>query len=347
MMAALARRRAIIWVALAFGLMVVCIVMASTVGSVEVPLEEVYRVLAHHLLGGSLEGVRPSSDAIIWQVRIPRVLMAGLVGTGLSVAGALYQTLLRNPLAEPFLLGVSSGAGLAAVAVSSAGLVAWWAQMLPIAAFGGALAASIVIVSLGRVGGQLPAANLILAGVALGSFLSAMTAFLLLRGQGSFETFRMLGWLMGSLARADWGTLLLVAPYVLLPIFIAVPLGRWMNVLMLGERQAQNLGIPVERAKLLMLALGGLLAAASVAGAGLVGFVGLIVPHTVRLALGPDNRVLVPVAACVGGIFVVLCDALGRVAFAPMEVPVGIVTALFGAPFFLWLLRQRQGIVLT
>ena len=345
-MAALAPRRAMALFALAFGLLLACSAVASTVGSVQIPLREVYGVVAHHLLGGSVEGVRPSSDAIIWQVRIPRVLMAGLVGTGLSVAGALYQTLLRNPLAEPFLLGVSSGAGLAAVAVSSAGLVSWWAQILPIAAFGGALLASIVIVALSRVGGKLPAANLILAGVALGSFFSSITALLLIRGQGSFETFQMLGWLMGSLARADWGTLLLVAPYVLLPILITIPLGRWMNVLMLGERQAQNLGVPVERAKLLLLALAGVLAAASVAGAGLVGFVGLIVPHTVRLAFGPDNRLLIPVAACAGGIFVVLCDTLGRIAFAPMEVPVGIVTALFGAPFFLWLLHQRRGIAL-
>ncbi len=346
-MAALARPRSVALLALAFGLLLACSAVASTVGSVQIPLREVYGVVAHHLWGGTLDGVSASSDAIIWQVRIPRVLMAGLVGTGLSVAGALYQALLRNPLAEPFLLGVSSGAGLAAVAVSSAGLVSWWAHTLPIAAFGGALLASIVIVGLSRVGGQLPATNLILAGVALGSFFSSITALLLIRGQGTFETFQMLGWLMGSLARADWGTLLLIAPYVLLPTLIAVPLGRWMNVLMLGERQARNLGVPVERARLLLLALGGVLAAASVAGAGLVGFVGLIVPHTVRLALGPDNRVLVPMAACSGGIFVVLCDTLGRVAFAPMEVPVGIVTALFGAPFFLWLLRYRRGIALT
>ena len=346
-MAAPARRRGATLFALAFAALLACSAVAVTVGSVQIPVAEIYRVVAHHLLGGSVEGVRSSADAIIWQVRIPRILMAGLVGTGLSVAGALYQTVLRNPLAEPFLLGVSSGAGLAAVAVSSAGLVSWWAQTLPIAAFGGALLASLVIVALGRVGGQLPAANLILAGVALGSFLSSMTAFLLIRGQGTFETFQMLGWLMGSLSRADWGSLLLVAPYVLLPILIVVPLGRWMNVLMLGERQARNLGVPVERAKLLVLVLAAVLAAASVAGAGIVGFVGLIVPHTVRLALGPDNRVLVPMAACVGGIFVVICDALARVAFAPMEVPVGIVTALFGAPFFLWLLRQRRGIVLT
>lgn len=332
--------------AVALALLLLGMGVAARVGSVEVAGADVARVLwARGVLGTAPAAVAPGSDAIVWQVRVPRILMAALVGVGLSVSGALYQSVLRNPLAEPYLLGVSSGAGLAAVLASASGAVVRWPHTLPVAAFAGALAASLLIVALARIDGRLPVANLVLAGVALGAFLSSVTAFLLIRGQGAFETFQLLGWLMGSLARADWATLRLVAPYVLVPAVATLPLLRWANLLLLGERQARNLGVPVEAAKLVLLALAGVLAAASVAGAGLVGFVGLIVPHAVRLAVGPDNRALLPVAALAGAAFVVLCDTLGRALFAPAEVPVGIVTALFGAPFFLWLLRARKDMV--
>ena len=342
----LAGRLPVALVASALLLLVGCMGLATMVGSVHVPPAEVGRVLWAHVLGGQT-APNPSADAIIWQVRMPRILMATLVGIGLSVSGALYQSLLRNPLADPYLLGVSSGAGLAAVVVSSAGLIAEWPHALPVAAFLGALLTSLMIVTFARVEGQLPVANLVLAGVALGAFLSSMTALFLIRGQGTFQSFQLLGWLMGSLSRADWPTVSLITPYVVVPLFLAIPLMRWTNLLLLGERQARNLGVPVDLAKLALLALAGVLAASSVAGAGLVGFVGLIVPHAVRLAVGPDNRLLVPVAACVGGVFVVLCDTLGRLLFSPMEVPVGIMTALFGAPFFLWLLRARRAMTLA
>ena len=323
-----------------------CIGVASSVGSTDVSLGEVAGVLGAHLPGGDPSTVPASIDAIVWQVRLPRVLLAALVGIGLSVSGALYQSLLRNPLAEPYLLGVSSGAALAAVTVSSTGLASGWAHALPISAFVGALGASAVIVALARVDGRLPVATLILAGVALGAFLSSITAFVLIRGQGTSETFVLLGWLMGSLARADGAMLALLTPYVLVPLALSLPLVRWANLLLLGDQQARNLGVPVETARLALLALAGVLAAASVAGAGLVGFVGLVVPHAVRLVVGPDNRELLPLAACGGGAFVVLCDALGRWLFAPLEVPVGIVTAMCGAPFFLWLLREKRAVTL-
>jgi len=323
--------------------LVLALAVATSVGSVSIPLRSIQAIVAHHLFRTPLDGVPASWEAIVWQVRLPRVLVALLVGMALSVGGALYQSLLRNPLAEPFLLGVSGGAGFAAVLVTATGLTALGSQVLPLGAFAGALAASGLIVALSRVGGRLPAANLILAGVALGSLLSALTAFVLIRGQGAFETSDLLGWLMGSLARASWPTLRLIAPYIVVPLAATLFLGRAMNVMLLGDAQAQHLGLAVERIKPLMLGLAGVLAAASVAGAGVVGFVGLIVPHAVRLTLGPDNRLLVPVAAVAGGVFLVACDTLGRVVFAPAEVPVGIVTALFGAPFFLWLLRHQRG----
>lgn len=326
-------------------LLLACVFLATTVGSVRVPLDDVVAVLGAELFGGT--AARRGADAIIWQIRLPRVLMAALVGAGLSVSGAVYQSLLRNPLADPYLLGVSSGAGLFATVASVLGATARWGQALPAAAFAGALVASVVIVLLARVDGRLPVANLVLAGVALGSMLSSMTAFLLIRGQSAFESFQLMGWLMGSLAGAGWPSLRLVAPYVLIPLALTGPLARWMNLLMLGEEHAASLGVPLELAKALLLAIAGLLAAASVAGAGLVGFVGLIVPHAVRLTCGPDNRLLVPVAGLAGACFVILCDTLTRVLFAPLEVPVGIMTALFGAPFFLWLLRQRKAMTLA
>lgn len=346
MVSAARRRSALAMIAAAALLLAGCIVAAVAVGSVWLPFGEVLRVLAGHLAGARATVSGGNVDAIIWQVRLPRVLMAALVGAGLSVSGAVYQSLLRNPLADPYLLGVSSGAGLAAVAVTvvgaGAGAGGGAAHAVPVAAFVGALLASLLIVALARVDGELPVANLVLAGVALGAMLSSMTAFLLIRGQGTFASFQLIAWLMGSLARTDWTTLMLVAPYVLVPLLLTPALARWLNLLMLGTRQARNLGVPVRQAQLVLLAIAGVLAASSVAGAGLVGFVGLIVPHAARLALGPDNRLLLPFVTFVGAAFVVGCDAFTRAAFAPMEVPVGIVTAMFGAPFFLWLLRRRK-----
>lgn len=318
-----------------------CATMGVALGSVGIPFEAVLRILLAPLVDtGDLP---PEWQLIVWELRLPRVVLAALVGAGLSVSGALYQSLLRNPLAEPFLLGVSGGAGAAAAATMVLGVGLWsGSHVVPLAAFIGALGASGVIVLLARHRGRMPVADLVLAGVALGTFLSSVTAFMLLRAGGTAGVFEILAWLMGSLALSSWDRVSLVAPYVLVPMIGTFLVARVLNLLLLGEEQAGHLGLPVEPVKLLLLGLGAVLAAGSVAAAGIIGFVGLVVPHTVRLVAGPDNRRLLPLAALLGAAFLIACDLIARTLVAPTEIPVGIVTALFGAPFFLLLLRRRR-----
>ena len=317
--------------------------LAVSLGSVDIPLGTVVRILLSRVPGLAIERSWPETwDQIIWQIRLPRVVLAGLVGATLAFSGAAYQGVLRNPLADPYLIGVAAGAGLGAgiVIVSSVPYAFHTLSLLPPAAFVGALLAVGLSYSLARSNGSVPTVTLILAGVAVSSIATAVTSFLILANNERAVT--LLAWLMGGFNTSTWEKVGIVAPYAALGAAVVLAHGRLMNVLQLSEEEAQQLGVPVERVKLLLVVAASLATAAAVSVSGLIGFVGLIVPHAVRLAQGHDYRRLVPVSMLAGGTFLILADLAARSLLSPTEVPVGVITAMAGAPFFLWLLRRQK-----
>lgn len=282
----------------------------------------------------------PATVAIVQRLRLPRSIQAALVGGALAVSGATFQALLRNPLAEPYILGVSGGAAVGAVlAITLGGGALVWST--PVAAFVGALLAVALVLRLAAtVGRALDTRVLLLAGVVVGAFFNACILLALVFADA--ESFRSaIFWMMGSLAGATWRGAGLLALYLAPGIALLLALARPLNLMALGEETAAYLGTRVERTKLLAFGTASLLTAASVAVAGVIGFVGLVIPHLVRLLWGSDHRFLIPASVLLGAAFLVLADALARTVAAPIELPIGVVTAFVGVPFFLWLLRRR------
>lgn len=316
--------------------LVVVMGLALVVGSVALSPGEIVAALLHGLQGRS-DG---AADAIVWQVRLPRLLLAGFTGAALALAGAAYQAVFRNPLADPYLLGAASGAGFGAALVTVYGGAVAGVAWLGVGggAFVVALATVAAVVALARRGGRLPIVSLILAGVVLGSSLSAATSFVMLVDRE--RTAAVLAWLLGSFAFASWRDVAWLASVVALALPAGIAARRAFDLLALGETSARLLGLPVERFKWSTVAVATVLTAAAVSVTGVIGFVGLIVPHAVRLAVGPGHRELVPLAAIWGASFLVLADLVARTVLGPGELPVGIVTALVGGPFFLVLLRR-------
>jgi iron complex transport system permease protein len=282
------------------------------------------------------------SNAILWDIRLPRTVLVALTGMALSGSGAAYQGLFRNPLADPFLIGVASGAGLGAViAMSIQWPYSFWGLMaIPMAAFIAGLLTIFIVYSLARLGKTVPTTNLILAGVAFSSFATSLTSFLMLRSTG--EVRRALGWLLGGASQAGWTAVLAITPYLLIGLGILTFGGHALNLLQFGDEQAQQLGLNVTRSKTILLIAASLATAAAVAFSGIIGFIGLIVPHVMRLWFGPDYRRLIPLSIIGGASALIISDVVSRVVLAPQEIPVGIVTALVGAPFFLWVLRRAK-----
>ena len=281
------------------------------------------------------------AQGIVWSLRLPRVALGFVVGGVLAVAGAALQALVRNPLADPYLLGLSGGAGLGAVLALVAGVVSAW--VLPAAAFAGALAATLLVYRLALVaGGALDSRMLLLGGVVVGAFAGALVAGILsVSDAAQLRTATL--WLMGGLGGVGWTGVLVLVVYAVPALAVLVAESRALNLLALGEEPALHLGADVARTKRRVYVAASLLTAASVAAAGIIGFVGLVVPHTIRLLKGHDHRILLPAAFMLGGAFLVLADALARTAFAPLELPVGVVTAVVGVPFFVGLLRRWTG----
>lgn len=331
-------------------LLIVVVVFATTVGSVSIPFSTTFQILLSQL---PFVDVTPSSleafgtplsleilETIILDIRLPRILLAGLVGAALSVAGATYQGLFRNPLADPYLLGVASGAGLGAtIAMLTPFTLAWMSfGAVPLFAFIGAVGAVAVVYLLARVGKTLPATTLILAGVALNALLVSLTSYLTIT---SGEELRgILYWLLGGLYLTNWSQVWIVLPCVLAGLLVIWLHARPLNVMQLDEDQAQQLGVNVEMVKLILLAAATLITSSAICFTGLIGFVGIFIPHAVRLIWGPDHRFLLPLSTLVGAIFLILADTLAR----PTGIPVGIITAFCGVPFFLYLLRRRKGL---
>lgn len=316
------------------------VVVAIGLGPVSIPPGRVLDAVTAHLTGG-VSGIDRAEDFIVWELRTPRVLLGVVVGAGLAVAGLLVQAMVRNPIGDPYILGLSSGASVGAVLViTTIGTATAGLFTLPAAAFTGALLTGLGVFVLSRVRGRLHATRMVLAGVAVGQLLGGVTSFLLLRTRNTDAQQQVLFWMLGSLAGARWDLLALSAAIVGV---LLVPLW-WqadrVNLLVLGEDAASALGTDPTRLRAVLFVLTGLLTGAVVAVSGSIGFVGLVVPNLARLLFGADHRRTLPVCVLLGALVVVWSDTAARLVLAPTELPIGILTAAIGVPFFLWVLRR-------
>lgn len=327
---------------LLIGMFGVVVLAALGIGSVLIAPQVVVAILLQRV---GLElgiAVPPQEANIIWNIRLPRVVLAILVGSGLALAGALLQGIFRNPLAAPDLIGVSSGAALGAVAVIVLGFAPLGLFTLPVVAFLGGVAATVIVYRLAQREGRASITAMLLVGIAFNVLAGAATGVLTYLADDP-QLRSVVFWTMGGLGGALWTSVAGVLPFVLLAWLTAPLLGRALNLFTLGETEAHHLGVPIERVKQGAIVVAALATGAGVAFAGPIGFIGLVVPHLIRLTLGPDHRTLLPAVAIGGAIMLVLADLIARTIATPAEVPVGLITAFAGGPFFLYLiLRTRQ-----
>ncbi|MFO8061108.1 MAG: iron ABC transporter permease [Bacillota bacterium] len=315
-----------------------CVLISLCGGAVRIPVGTVAAMLWSAVTGGGTAEAWPSSwETILFTLRLPRVLLAGLTGASLAAAGATYQGLFQNPMADPFVLGVSAGAALGAAVIMAGG---FGGVMVPLAAFVGALCAVAVVYMLARGEGGASVMTLLLAGVATSAFLSGLVSLIIFFSGEEMRA--IVYWTMGGLGRANWGQLRMVLPLQVLGLMPLVIHSRHLNAMLMGDETALYLGVDVERVRKLLLVGASMLAAVAVSVGGIIGFVGLIVPHMVRLVAGPDHRFLMPASILVGAPFLMLADLAARTVLSPTELPVGIITAILGGPFFLYLLVRHR-----
>ncbi len=323
--------------------LVAAIIFGVAIGSVSVPPLAVIELTLAKLLGLPRPLAYPNTfDTILFQIRLPRVAITALIGAALAASGSTYQGLFRNPLADPYLVGVASGAGLGATLAIAFNLhtTPLGLSAIPIAAFIGAVVTVGVVMLSAQVGRTTPVSTMLLAGVAIGAFTSAFTTIIMLRDPDGLR--RAFSWLLGGYNGGGWDPFIVTLPYLIVGLTVLIINARALNVLQLDEEQARQLGINVERLKFTLVVAATLITAAAVAFGGLVGFVGLIVPHILRMLGGHDYRRLIPLSAIGGAAFLIFADIIARTIIAPAELPVGVVTALAGAPFFVFLLRQLK-----
>ena len=321
--------------------LILVFVISMSIGPSQIPPYQVLGLL-YNLLLRSQESTEPAA-LILFQIRLPRVLAGAIVGASLSTAGVAFQGIFRNSMADPYVIGVSAGAALgAALAIvlgTSLGIPGL--SDIPFLAFLGALLTILVVYNVARVGSKVPVTTLLLSGIAFSIFLSAVVA--LLEVFAGWELHTLVFWLMGGFSYIQLNELWTVAILVSVSIVIIYMYARDLNILQLGEEEARHLGVETEKTKKILIVAGSLATASAVSISGIIGFVGLIIPHITRLLVGPDHRILIPASMLVGAIFIMLCDAFGRVVLAPIDLPVGIVTALSGGPFYIYLLKKRKG----
>ena len=330
------RRRRAGWLVVGVACLAGAMLLGLFVGPVHIsPLDVIRKLLGLHT------HLSAQQDAILVQLRLPRVVLAGLVGATLSITGAAYQGAFRNPLADPYLLGAAAGAGLGATLVIVYTHAGASSGLIPIAAFAGALVAVALAYAMGRVGGGVrTSTSLVLAGIAVMSFLTATQTFM---QQRKSDTLReVYGWILGRLNTAGWHDVLLALPYVAVGSAVILAHRRLLDVLALGDDEADALGVNTRRVRLIVVVAASLATAAAVAVSGLIGFVGIIVPHIIRLIAGTSYRVILPLCVAFGAAFLIVCDVLGRTLMSPAELPIGVVTAFFGAPFFALVLRNSR-----
>lgn len=321
-----------------FGLILIAAILISLLqGAEKISLDETVRILL------SAQPSDPAKAAILLQVRLPRILLAGLVGGILALCGVVFQALLRNPLADPFILGISSGAALGAYLAMLFGLqsTVLGFTAMPLMAFGSGLLAVWFVYTVAKANGKLPITNLLLAGVIVNAVLSALILFIT-SVLDAGKVMNILIWVMGHIGSFEYRMIGTLAFYTLISGMLLLMTAKPLNLLTLGEESALTLGLPVERVKRLLLLLTTFLTGAAVSVSGIVGFVGIIAPHAVRMLVGPDHRLLLPASALAGASFLILADTIARTALGPTEIPVGVLTALCGGPFFLILLKTKK-----
>ncbi|MFC4332052.1 FecCD family ABC transporter permease [Streptomyces andamanensis] len=340
------RRRGRPWL-LTAGLLAALLVLvpvAAGLGAYPIPLGDVLSSVLHRAgLGGS--GLDRVAESVLWNVRFPRIVLALLVGASLGCAGALMQGVFGNPLAEPGVIGVSSGAAVGAVASIALGIGFLGTWTVPVFAFAGGLGTVLLVYVMARSGGRTEVVTLILTGIAVNAFAGALIGLFLFFADSAAVS-QITFWQLGSLAQATWPKVLAVLPCAALGLGLAPLYSRRLDLLALGERPARHLGVDVERLRIVLVLVIALLTAAAVSVSGIIGFVGLVVPHLLRMAAGPGHRFLVPGSALLGALVLLAADLAARTVAAPAELPLGVLTALLGSPFFFWLLRRtrrRQG----
>lgn len=288
------------------------------------------------------EEVKQSLNVIIKQIRLPRIILSFLVGAGLSIAGVVFQGVIRNPMVDPYIVGISAGAGtgVTLAIVLNLQISFLFFNTIPLMAFFGSLITVYLVYNLAKTKDKVPVVTFLLAGVAVGFVLNAVMSFFMVIGTRDLS--KIVYWLLGSLATASWHDIKLMLPYFIIGNFIIVFFLKDLNLILLGERDAQHLGVDVEKTKRYLIIGASLVTASVVSVSGSIGFIGLIVPHIARMLVGPDHKKLFPTAAILGGIFLIVSDDLARILLAPMEIPVGIITALTGGPYFIYLLRKQK-----
>lgn len=323
--------------------LLISMTLAVMVGSVGITPPVIWEVLLSKTGFPVETAATRAQTIIIWEIRLPRVVLAAIVGASLAISGAAIQALVRNSIADPYILGVSSGASVGATAVILFGAFNFFGTYaLSFAAFLGAVAAVMVVFFLSRVDGRISVVRLLLAGIAISMIFSALTNFMLMmsKQQGGIQA--VMHWMLGSLAGAKWSTIGVPFAVLLLVLTLLLVNYRQLNALLLGEEMAVTLGINLDRFRLFIILFVSLLTGVVVASSGSIGFVGLIVPHIVRMVVGSNYKLVLPVSALTGAVFLVWADAAARIIIAPEEMPIGIITAVCGSPFFIWMLRRKR-----
>ncbi|TAH63845.1 MAG: iron ABC transporter permease [Gottschalkiaceae bacterium] len=327
-------------------ILVVSIIFSITVGAVNIPIEDTVKILFKNVsfLSSKIDisSIKESNIFIVWSIRLPRILLAVLVGSVLAVVGSSYQAIFKNPMADPYVMGVSSGAAFGAtigiILGLNKGIIGF--GLTSIFAFVGALITTIIVYNLAISGNKISTTSILLAGIVMSSILSSGISVMMIFNHE--ELSRIVSWTMGSFNGASWNQISIIVIPIIVGLLFLISLSREMNAIVMGEEDAQNIGVNVERVKKMILITASLLSACVVSVSGIIGFVGIIVPHLFRLLFGADHKLLLPVSAIGGGIFLLISDTLARTIVPGFEIPVGIITSIFGGPFFLYLLKRSK-----
>lgn len=331
---------------IAFLVLIVSFIIGVMVGSVKIEPEMIVKIIINEVSHREVfvPDWNESMQSIVWNLRIPRVLLAMLVGIGLSLSGVLMQALTKNPLADPYILGISSGASTGAVFVIMTSALSFLGEYRIMAgAFGGAVLAILLAVKCASINNKVTATQLVLAGVAVSALFSAATNIIIYTSAESSKQKTALFWMIGSLSGATWEKVILVLFICIIGIVVMLLLASSLDVLLLGDDTAKNLGLDIRRIKIVVIILCTVMTGSIVAVSGVIGFVGLVIPHISRMLVNSTHRKLIPATVLIGGTFVIWSDIISRMVFAPEELPIGVVTSCIGAPFFLWLLRSKFG----
>lgn len=328
------KRRFFLILILVMALLLLSVIASLTLGTVFIPVSRIFKIL--------FSSSSDTISVIIKGIRLPRIILSLFVGAGLAVAGVIFQGVIRNPMVDPYIIGISAGAGVGITfgIVLNLSWSIFWFDTIPMLAFGGALITVFIVYQLARVRNKVPVMTFLLAGVAMSFVLNAIMSFLMVIGTDDLH--KIIYWIMGSVAGGGWTEVRTMLPYFILGFIPIIFYMKDLNIILLGEDSAQYLGVDVERVKKILIISASLITASVVSVSGSIGFVGLVIPHIARIMVGPDHKKLVPLAALLGGMILLISDTLARTLFPPLEIPVGIITALAGGPYFIYLLRKNK-----